>query len=246
MDGVHLGTLYGVIAFVTGRLFDGLLLALPALVGVVYGAGLARRWSGGAPGRRWAVGIRRVLAAVFAAVVLAGAVYVAQPARTDPIPGTGGIAELTTAHVGGHDTGLMLRGQDATAPVLLFLAGGPGGTERGAMRLFGQPLERDFVVATWDQRGAGTSYGALDPTSTSPFDQAVDDTIELTEQLRARFGQDRIYLVGQLLRHAARRPRRPAAPGPVRRVRRLRADGEPGRDRSPVLRRHDRLGHPDR
>jgi proline iminopeptidase len=48
-----------------------------------------------------------------------------------------------------------------------------------------------------NQRGVGTSYGALDPTSTLTFDQAVDDTIELTEQLRARFGQDRIYLMGQ-------------------------------------------------
>lgn len=203
VDGIHLGTQYGLFAFVTGRLFDGLLLVLPALVGVVYGAGLARRWSGGFPGRRWAVGIRRVLAAVFAAVVLAGAVYVAQPARTSPIRGAdgaplaGSIAELTTAHVGGHDTGLMLRGQSATAPVLLFLTGGPGGTERGSMRLFGEPLEHDFVVATWDQRGVGTSYEALDPTSTVTFDQAVADTIELTEQLRARFGQDRIYLMGQ-------------------------------------------------
>jgi proline iminopeptidase len=164
---------------------------------------LARRCSGGAPGRPWAVGIRRVLAAVFAAVVLAAGVYVAQPARTEPIRGAdgaplaGSIAELTTAHIGGHDTGLMLRGRSTTAPVLLFLTGGPGGTERGSMRLFGEPLEHDFVVATWDQRGVGTSYGALDPTSTVTFDQAVDDTIELTEQLRARFGQDRIYLVGQ-------------------------------------------------
>jgi proline iminopeptidase len=195
VDGIHLGTQYGIFAFVTGRLFDGLLLVLPALVGVVYGKGLARHRYGEAPGRPWAVGIRRVLAATFAAVVLAGALYVAQPARTDPIPG--GIAELTTAHVGGHDTGLMLRGQSATAPVLLFLTGGPGGTERGSMRLFGEPLEHDFVVATWDQRGAGISYGALDPTSTVTFDQAVADTIELTEHLRARFGQDRIYLVGQ-------------------------------------------------
>jgi proline iminopeptidase len=194
VDGIHLGTQYGIIAFVTGRVFDGLLLGLPAFVGVMYGAGLARRRSGGAPGRPWAVGIRRVSAALFAAVVVTGAVYVAQPARTEPIPG--GIAELTTAHVGGHDTGLMLRGQDTTAPVLLYLAGGPGGTDLGAMRLFGAPLERDFLVATWDPRGAGTSYGALDPASTLTFDRAVDDTIELTEQLRARFGQARIYLVG--------------------------------------------------
>jgi proline iminopeptidase len=202
VDGIALGTQYGLIAFVTGRRFDGVLLALAALVGVVYGAGLARRWSGGSISRPWAVGLRRVLAAGFAAVVLAGAAYVAQPARTDPILGahgaplTGSIAELTTAHVGGHNTGLMLRGQSATAPVLLYLAGGPGGTDRGAMRQLGEPLEHDFVVATGTRAAPALPTGALDPTSTLTFDRAVDDTIELTEQLRTRFGQDRVYLVG--------------------------------------------------
>jgi proline iminopeptidase len=181
VDGIHLGTLYGVVAFVTGRGFDALLLIPAAVVGAVYGTGLARHWSSGPRGRRWAVTVRRVVAALALAGLLAGAV-VAQPARTDPIlaadgrPLAGSIAELGTAHVGGHDTGLLLRGQNAAAPVLLFLAGGPGGTELGATRLFGEALERDFVVATWDQRGAGTSYGALDPTSTLTFQQAVDDT----------------------------------------------------------------------
>jgi proline iminopeptidase len=202
VDGIHLGTLYGVVAFVTGRGFDALLLIPAAVVGAVYGAGLARHWSDGSPGRRWAITVRRVVAAVALAGLLAAVALVAQPARTDPIltadgrPLAGSIAELGTAHVGGHDTGLLLRGQNATAPVLLFLAGGPGGTELGATRLFGEALERDFVVATWDQRGAGTSYGGLDPTSTLTFQQAVDDTIELTEQLRTRFHQDRVYLMG--------------------------------------------------
>ena len=202
VDGIHLGTLYGVVAFVTGRGFDALLLIPAAVVGAVYGAGLARHWSDGSPGRRWAITVRRVVAAVALAGLLAAVALVAQPARTDPIltadgrPLSGSIAELGTAHVGGHDTGLLLRGQNATAPVLLFLAGGPGGTELGATRLFGEALERDFVVATWDQRGAGTSYGGLDPTSTLTFQQAVDDTIELTEQLRTRFHQDRVYLMG--------------------------------------------------
>ena len=90
----------------------------------------------------------------------------------------------------------MLRGDSAKAPVLLYLAGDPGGTDLGSMRLFGEPLERDFVVATWDQRGAGTSYGALDPTSTLTLDQAVNDTIELVEQLSARFHKDKVYVVG--------------------------------------------------
>ena len=203
VDGIHLGSTYGVIAFVTGRGFDGVLLALPALVGVVYGAGAARRWSGTAHGRRGpAIVTRRVLAGVCAVALLGFAVLVGQPATTEPVVGPdgrsvpGSVAELTTVQLGGHDTTVMLRGASDRAPVLLYLAGGPGGTDLGAMRLFGEPLERDFVVATWDQRGAGTSYGSLDPTSTHTVDRAVSDTIELANWLRDRYHQDRVYLVG--------------------------------------------------
>ena len=92
---------------------------------------------------------------------------------------------------------MMIRGRSTRNPVLLFLAGGPGGTELGAMRRHGQSLEDDFVVVTWDQRGTGKSYDQLDPTSTLTLDGAVADTLEVTNYLRDRFGQDKIYLVGQ-------------------------------------------------
>ena len=202
VDGIHLSTTYGVVAFVTGRAFSTLLLILPAVVGVIYGAGLARRLSGVTRTHRArSLLVRRVLAAC-AVAVLGGMALVAQPGRTAPILGAdgqplhGSIAELSTARVGDHDTTLMLHGDSTAAPVLLYLAGGPGGTDIGAMRLFSESLEQDFVVATSDQRGTGTSYGALDPTSTLTLDSAVDYTIQLVEQLRARFDQDRVYLVG--------------------------------------------------
>jgi proline iminopeptidase len=189
VDGIRLDSTYGVIAFVTGRLFDGVLLGLPALVGVLYAAGLVRR--GHRPGA-----VRRVSAAALAVLVLGFAVLVAQPASTAPIPGPDSVAELATLRIGGHDQTVMLRGSSDRAPVLLYLTGGPGGTDLGAMRLFGEQLETDFLVATWDQRGTGTSYGALDPTSTLTLEQAVADTVELAEVLRDRFDQDRVYLVG--------------------------------------------------
>ena len=44
------------------------------------------------------------------------------------------------------------------------------------------------MVVDWDQRGAGKSYAALDPTSTLTPDQLISDTIELTDYLRQRFG----------------------------------------------------------
>ena len=126
----------------------------------------------------------------------------ARPASTAPILGAdgdplpGSIAELTTVPIGGHDQWIMLRGHDVDAPVLLFLEGGPGGTALGSMRYAGQPLEEHFTVATWDQRGTGKSASALEPLDTLTVAQAVSDTIEVTEYLRDRFDEERIYLLG--------------------------------------------------
>ena len=161
VDGIHLGSLYGAIAFAMRRGFQGLLLFFPALVGVIYGAGPARWLSRESAPRRWTLVLRRIFAGGLAVVMAAAVCVVAQPAHTEPMTGAdgnvvaGSIAELSTAHVGGHDTTLMLRGNSTKAPVLLYLAGGPGGTDLGAMRLFGEALENDFLVATWDQRGQG-------------------------------------------------------------------------------------------
>jgi len=89
----------------------------------------------------------------------------------------------------------MIRGRSVDSPVLLHLAGGPGGTDIGAMRA-DTGLEQRFVVVTWEQRGVGKSYAALDPLETMTLDQVVADTLELTEYLRDRFDEGRIYLSG--------------------------------------------------
>jgi pimeloyl-ACP methyl ester carboxylesterase len=90
---------------------------------------------------------------------------------------------------------MMIRGRNIANPVLLYLAGGPGGTDLGAMRA-DTGLEQHFVVVTWEQRGTGKSYPALDPVDTLTVDQMVADTIEVTNYLRARFNEDKVYLVG--------------------------------------------------
>ena len=58
-------------------------------------------------------------------------------------------------------------------------------------------LSRDFVVVGWDQRGTGKSYAALDPVSSLTLDHAVADTLELTQYLRNRFDEKKIYLMGE-------------------------------------------------
>lgn len=204
VDGLHL-SMYGVIAFVTGRGFHALLALLPMAVGAAAGAGLARsraRSNDTAAGR-WGRAVGRTGTVVAGLSIVALAAGLARPATTDPFTGPdgkpvpGSVAELTTVGVGGHELGLMIRGASTDNPVLLFLAGGPGGSELGAMRRHLPRLEEHFTVATWDQRGAGTSYDELDPTDTVTLAGYVEDTIAVTDYLRERFEADDIYLLGQ-------------------------------------------------
>jgi len=131
-----------------------------------------------------------------AAAVVLTTVAVAVPAKTAPIVGARSVAELTSVDAGGHRLGMMIRGNDTSAPVLLFVPGAPGGSEIGSVRRHLAALEEHFVVVTLDRRGAGMLYAALDPTSTVTLDGAVADTIAVTEYLRTRFRQDKIYLLG--------------------------------------------------
>ena len=198
---------YGILAFVVGRGFHALISLLPMVFGASLGAGAARTLNkseaGHRSGRNWLLYSRRGIAVLAAVGLVAFSVALARPASTDAIvdangdPIVGSIAELTTVEIGGHDLHMMIRGHSTDNPVLLFLAGGPGGSEMGAMRNHLPELEEHFTVVTWDQRGNGKSYDELDPTDTYTLDSVVDDTIAVTNHLRDRFGQDRIYLLGQ-------------------------------------------------
>lgn len=207
VDAPHFST-YGIIALVVGRGVHGLVALAPMALGAFYGAAGARRLSAkvssdSSSRSRIGLFIRRggIALATLAGLGLVAAL--ARPASTaaitddggNPIPGS--INELTTVDVNGHDLGLMIRGHSIDNPVLLFLAGGPGGSELGAMRNHLPELEKHFTVATWDQRGTGKSYPALDPTGTVTLQGSIDDTVVVTDYLRDRFGQDQIYLMGQ-------------------------------------------------
>jgi pimeloyl-ACP methyl ester carboxylesterase len=206
VDGIHLGSELGIVAFVVGRGVHGLLALLPMVLGACLGAALARR--GSAPVRSGALATaglwsRRAVAALTGLALVALAAFVARPATTAPIVDedgrtvAGSVAELTQVRSGGHDLDLMVRGRSVDNPVMLFLAGGPGGSELGAMRRHSQALEDDFVVATLDQRGTGKSYDELDPSSTLTLDQTVQDVLSVAGYLRDRFDEEKVYLVGQ-------------------------------------------------
>lgn len=111
-----------------------------------------------------------------------------------PVPGS--IASLEKVSLGGVDQWLIIRGFDVEKPVLLFLSGGPGASEAARVLRFNRELEKDFVVVIWEQRGCGKSFPSHYPQSALTVEQYVADIIELSEILRERFGEQKIYLVG--------------------------------------------------
>ena len=136
----------------------------------------------------------RIVGLALAGVALASYSWFT-PGRTPAIRGPNSVALLERVRIGNVDQYILIRGNDTTLPVLLFLHGGPGMPAMYLAHAFQRELEKDFVVVQWDRRGAGKSYRD-DISGTLTTEQLVADTVELTNALRARFHQDRIYLVG--------------------------------------------------
>jgi pimeloyl-ACP methyl ester carboxylesterase len=112
---------------------------------------------------------------------------------------------------------VLMRGARCDAPVLLWLHGGPGGAERPLFRLHDGALEQHFVVAYWDQRGAGRSFDADADPRRLTIATHLDDLDHVVDRLRAAFRTPRLVLVGHSwggalgLLYAARHPEKVAA-----------------------------------
>ena len=111
-----------------------------------------------------------------------------------PIPNS--IAVLEKVKLGGAEEWITIRGKDSRNPVLLFLAGGPGGSQLVLEQRALAGLEDHFVVVNWDQPGAGKSFDAIDHARLTS-DRYITDAHELVLNLRQRFGKEKVYLSGQ-------------------------------------------------
>ena len=109
-----------------------------------------------------------------------------------------GVDETLVVTLGGARQVINIRGADRDNPIRLYIHGGPGSVEMPMAWTFQRPWEDAFTVVQWDQRGAGRSY-PLNPAAIAPtlrLDRYRDDAIELIEQLRARFSQRKVFVLG--------------------------------------------------
>ncbi len=98
--------------------------------------------------------------------------------------------------VDGAELFLLTRGADRRAPALLWLHGGPGGAERPLFRYFNGDLEDHFVVAYWDQRGAGRSFDPAADSHRLTIARHLADLDVVVDHLRQSLGQNKIALIG--------------------------------------------------
>ena len=153
VDGIHLGSLYGIIAFVLGRVVHGVLVLAPMILGAVYGVWLAGRLAKDVSATMGTVGW--IITGLMTLALVALAVFIARPATTHPIVGPdgkpllGSIAELITVPIGGHEQAMMVRGRS----IELTIADDGPGIPPGVLRRIFDPFY------TTKQKRGGTGLG---------------------------------------------------------------------------------------
>jgi pimeloyl-ACP methyl ester carboxylesterase len=133
------------------------------------------------------------------AFVLAGLLLAWSPGKPQPIadetgkPIPGSIAEKIFVDINGVEQGMIIKSKDPANPVLLYLHGGM--PDYFLTPKYPTGLEDDFTVVWWEQRGSGISYRDDIPKESITVEQLISDTLTLTNYLRDRFDQDKIYLM---------------------------------------------------
>jgi pimeloyl-ACP methyl ester carboxylesterase len=105
------------------------------------------------------------------------------------------IDKIKKVVLGGFPQKIHIKGDDEKNPVILFLHGGPGLTDRAGIMQHHADLRRNFTLAAWDQRGTCGSYKGLD-VSTLTVDRLVEDAKELVDYLCDTLKREKIFIVG--------------------------------------------------
>ena len=101
-----------------------------------------------------------------------------------------------TAEINGCLQNIRIRTRSLSYPVLLFLHGGPGVTDRHLVLKSCEPLTDCCTLVCWDQRGCGKSCTPASLEEDFCIDTFIEDARQVVEYLCRRLGKQKIYIVG--------------------------------------------------
>lgn len=147
---------------------------------------------------------KRIMLAVIS-ILFAGlliplvALLIMSPGKPEPFldengnPLVGSISEKIYININGVEQGMFIQSKNVKNPVLLYLHGGL--PFYFLTKKYPTGLEDYFTIVWWEQRGSGLSFNTNIPLESMTLEQMMSDTKEVTNYLRKRFGQDKIYLM---------------------------------------------------
>lgn len=90
---------------------------------------------------------------------------------------------------------IHIKGNKQDNPVLLFLHGGPGVTNRHSAMNSNDDLLDDFTLVAWDQRGTAGSYKGAKAEDLT-IKQLTEDASALVDYLCKKFDKKKIFVIG--------------------------------------------------
>ncbi len=106
------------------------------------------------------------------------------------------ISEKSFIEIDGGRIGLYILSKNHNNPVLLFCGGGPGIPQYLLENLYPSVLSDFFTVCYFDYRGVCRSFDRNTVPGKMTEDLFLSDVDKLTDYLRSRFGQEKIYIMG--------------------------------------------------
>jgi pimeloyl-ACP methyl ester carboxylesterase len=106
------------------------------------------------------------------------------------------VDEKEFIELGGEKQYVEIKGSSDKNPVLLFIHGGPGWPQTTELRHFNMPITDSVTMVIWEQSGSGKSWMNNPNPKNLNLQQIIKDAHELTQILKKKFNQQKIYLAG--------------------------------------------------
>lgn len=111
-----------------------------------------------------------------------------------------GVDEEAYIELNGAKIYTLIRGNDVTNPVIIWVHGGPASPDTMGIFYLAEELKNDYTVISYNQRGCGRTYYENkkdDPFNESAsFAMAIEDLDALVDYACDRFNQEKVFIVG--------------------------------------------------
>ncbi len=123
-------------------------------------------------------------------------VIIILPPSLGKIPEGHALSEKMHLEIDGAQIGMILLSDNTDNPVLLVCGGGPGIPQYLMESLYPSVLPKYFTVCYFDYRGTGLSFDSKTNPDEMTTARYIGDVLRITDYLKNRFGQKRIYIMG--------------------------------------------------